>query len=330
MIKMNRRQSSRVVMKDGREPVVAVIIVTWNGKGHTLECLQCVDKLAYPKKKLQLLLVDNGSTDGSQKSIKGFLKRRGKRFLSVRLLELPDNVGAPAAFNRALEMLHPSVQAVWKLDNDVTFEPNYLSMLVKATGAYERVGAVGGRILGVDGAEHEVGAAVRRGPRRWMSTLEYVTARELNINGLSVILGTSCLFPRNVFDRVGLFDEDFFLYYDDTEFCLRLKNHGLGLYVEPLATVIHHRSTSVGRESKIRLSYMVRNHLLLGRRVFHGWDRAAFFGFQIVTFPWRLIRIMMEFRILGASRAARYCSIAFWQGLRGRTGKIVFDEGSDL
>lgn len=286
-------------MKKKSFPVVAAIVLNWNGKEHILRCLKRIDALEYPRKSIQLLVADNGSTDGSQKAIKEFLKRRGRGYLEAQIIELPGNIGAPAAMNRALHQLRTTVEFVWKLDNDVEPQPGSLGALVAMMeGTKDRriVGTVPRFLHSGTGKEEPVGAMVLSPPRLWTKMLDYVSYEEFvrrnPPKGLAMMSGGCCLFRRNVFEQHGYFDERFFLYFDDTEFCLRL--HKRGLRFAPVADefVLHHGSASTSSVPSVRLYYWVRNHLLLGSCYFEGVELLVFYAFQLILLPWKYVRIV--------------------------------------
>lgn len=305
----------------GTAPVVAAVVLTWNGKEHVLRCLRSIEGLDYPKKSLQILVVDNGSVDGSQAAIRAMLNERHE-YLKTEIIELPENVGAPAAFNRALQNIHPDARFVWKLDNDVTLEKNYLRLLVDACHSDTLLGAVGGRILDPQGIDQPVGAVLFPPPKRWLAMLDYRTAAHLEHQPIAVILGASCLFSREVFSEYGLFDERFFLYYDDSEYTLRLKLRGREMIVVSAAVATHHISSSVGRLSGKQLAYMTRNHVLFGLAVFKGPEKVIFVIMQFVSLPWRIFRMNRLFSNVGPIRAARYVVSGFAKALLGRYGEL--------
>lgn len=302
-------------MRKRRAPVVAAIILNWNGRDHLLRCLRSIEGLDYPKKCLQLIIVDNGSADGSQRTVREFLKRKGRRYLKALLIELPRNIGAPAAMNKGLEALHASAEYVWKLDNDVLFGPDYLAILIQLLSSEQDVGAIGGRLVDEGGRDQPSHAVLRKPPRRWTGILEYHVVDPNEVCDTDVILGCSCLFRKEVFRSHGTFRECFFLYYDDTEFCLRLRKYGWRLIISPAAEATHLGYSSVGKGSRVRLHYMTRNKILLGRAIFSGPSKAMFILIQIVALPWYLLRTSLEYSGLPVLIVIEGFVSSFVQGL---------------
>jgi GT2 family glycosyltransferase len=307
-------------------PVVSVIVLNWNGKEHILRCLHCIDALKYSKKRLQLIVVDNGSSDGSQKAIRDFLKQQRAKYLQAKLIKLPQNVGAPAAMNRALDQLHESAEFVWKLDNDVIFAPEYLDVLLGGIQKLDNgpFGGISGMIVGSDDSEHACCAVLHDIPRRYLSILRYHTATDalrglVSSQQIVGLIGPSCLFSRDVFELFGGLDERLFLYYDEIEFCIRLYKENFRFVIEPGARITHIRSASIGEHSLQGIYFLLRNHYLLGLKVFAGWEKRLF----VFSFPlWATIRYLklIRFRDHGVTRSLRTFAYAIRDVIGGTYG----------
>lgn len=303
-------------------PVVSIIVVNWNGREHILRCLKCIHSLNYRHRRIQLIVVDNGSSDGSQEAIRRFLMKHRKSYLKVRFLKLGENIGVPSAMNAGLAHVHRKSSFVWKLDNDVTFPENYLRVLV---GRYERedqnkLGGIGGRIKDRDGVEKSAGAVLKSFPRRWLSMLDYRTASDLQDQRVAMIVGGSCLFPVSVFEKHGMFDERFFLYYDETEFCLRLIKAGRRLVVDPDAVAVHGIVSERENRSTRWIYYMARNHLLLGRCYFEGFERLVFYFLQTCLLPWKYFRMVVQGADSSRTLHRKAFIRAYADFMRGRFG----------
>lgn len=314
-------------MRGRNVPVVAALILNWNGREHLVRCLQSIEGLDYPKKCLQLLVVDNGSTDGSQEAVKGFLRRRGRSYLNSSLIELPRNIGAPAALNRGLERLDRRARYVWKLDNDIIVRPGSLAALVEALekSPLSVVGSVTRLHHGRTDREEPVGAVLLAPPRRWTRILDYVTYDELTRRNrarqLAMMFGGCCLFRRSVLEGQKPFDERFFLYFDDTEFCLRLYKKGLRFVPLENEFVYHAGSSSTESIPSVRLYYWVRNHLLLGSCYFSGLELFTFWIVQVILLPWKYVRILFALRRSGLWIGTKYFVRGYADFLRGRFGQ---------
>ncbi len=279
-------------------PLVTAIIVNWNGKEHTLRCLDSLAHLDYPKTALEILVVDNGSSDGSPDEIeRWFGEHRHQNYRRMKLIGHTFNLGAPAAINSAIRQCDPHSSFIWKLDNDVIVPHDVLRKLVATLEARKStpLGAVTCQYMNAySGAEEPIGSVFCRGLQRWTKVLRAITYTQWRMESseLVMISGGCCLFPKEVFDHAGLFEERFFLYYDDTEFCMRLHKKGYRFSAAPDACIIHCGSASTNSTPGKRIYFWVRNLLLLGHTYFDGIELAFFHALQVVVFPWRFLRIL--------------------------------------
>ncbi len=303
-------------------PLVSAIVPNWNGRKHVLALLRALEALEYPKERLEVIIVDNGSTDGSAEAVEeSFERMRGMGFGRLLLIRNRDNEGAPAAYNRALAEVSAASKYIWKLDNDIVTPPNTLSELISAIEASRDIAGASGRYLNVsEQREDPVGAVFIRGLRRYTKMLRYRTYPDFKSFGqpLAMLSGGCCLFRRAVFDEVGRFDERFFLYFDDTEFCLRLVKRGYRFVAVPSVWIEHRGSASTTRIPHKRLYFQVRNLLLCGDSYFDGWERLLFHTMQILIFPWKLIRIILGYGLTHIVQSMRLVALGYMDFYRAR------------
>lgn len=245
-------------------PKVVVIVLNWNGRALTAECLDSLQKVTYPN--FEAILVDNASTDGSQQFLKELYPR-------VTLLENEANLGFAAGNNVGIrEALRRNSDYVLLLNNDTVVDPSFLSELVKAGEADRRVGILNPKIYYHDrpnvlwyaGGHLSLyrGISVHFGFRQ-VDSGQYDTAREVNF-----LTGCAFLIKRQVIEKIGLLDEIFFCYSEDADWSLRAIRAGYkGLYVP--SSMIRHKigvATKVkGNEFGMRMGtrnamYMVYKH----------------------------------------------------------------------
>ncbi|MFH0991896.1 MAG: glycosyltransferase family 2 protein [bacterium] len=285
-----------------RFPMVCALIPNWNGRQHILACLQSLSGLHYPKECLQVLVIDNGSTDGSVEAIEKFFKEMSLRgFRYNALIKNIENLGAPAAYNQGLRAAHADVEFFWKLDNDVVVAPDCLGEFVRhMLSAPENAAGVTGRYINSrSGREEFSGAIYLQPPRRWTKILHPVTATDIekhrvDCSKLVMISGGCFLFRRSLVEVYGEFDERFFLYYDDTEFCVRLALRGFRFAIIPRCTIHHYGSASSHSGDMIKVYYGTRNHLLFGTLIFQWWERMLFLSLQLAAIPWKLYRVVLQ------------------------------------
>lgn len=284
-------------------PLVYAVTVNWNRRDDTLECLESLCALDYPD--LRILAVDNASSDGSPQAI-------AARFPQVEQLLNPENLSFGGGFNAGIRhALAAGADYVFIINNDTTLAPGSVSALVAqdAPGAgllapviyYAHqpniLWSAGGRTSPYT-LEKNDPLQGRPDPARWPAALEQ-----------DFVTGCCMLLPRRTLERVGLFDEAFRLYYEDSDLCLRVRRAGLRILVVPEAKVWHKVASSSGGSSSPNERYwMARSSLRFFRKHARGRQVPA-------IFLWRLGSALRTTLRLALGR--RWPSLrAYWRGLR--------------
>jgi len=205
----------------------------------TLECLASL--LASSYTALYVILVDNGSTDGTLEAIR-------TRFPTIETIPLGENLGFARACNigirRALDL---GAAYVLLLNNDTTVDPEMVAHLIQAGENFPRAGMLAPLIYYTE-----------ENDRIWSSgfSCHPITLGTHPIRPpydhlpyeVDFLVGCGLLVKRPVFDTLGLFDERFFMYYEDLDLCLRARRQGYQLLTVPRARMWHKVSASVGGE----------------------------------------------------------------------------------
>jgi GT2 family glycosyltransferase len=248
---------SRSASAEGVRVSVAATILSFNSKGTLAQAIQAIRSQSV--KPDQILIVDNGSTDGSVPHIRALS--------GVSCILLPENVGVGAGHNRSWStvLANPDFDFIWALEHDSLPAPDCLERLLQTYGLFFRRGVP---IAAVFPRQVHPGPAdvqpksVREGmspplPHRW---LPYEN-RSLNFNG--VLLSTDAV------RRVGPLREDFFIGHEDREYALRLTEWGFAVLCDPLATVAHRNKGIRKRQlpGVVRLYYGKRNEVYLNAYV---------------------------------------------------------------
>lgn len=211
-------------------PEVSVIIPNWNGKKLLPPCLAGVFGQTFSD--FEIIVVDNGSTDGSVNFVK-------KNYPKVQLIKLPKNLGFASAVNRGIAECKSKYLAL--LNNDARPDKNWLSNLYGEIVSRPEVFAVVPKVINsenkkiIDNAGDKINIIGQAEPRgKGDDASKYDRAGY--IFGAS---GAASLFKREVFDRLGKFDEDFFFYFEDVDFSLRAQLAGYKCWYQPKALVYH-------------------------------------------------------------------------------------------
>ena len=245
------------------DPLVYAIVVNWNRCEDTLECLASLEKSSYGN--LRVLVVDNGSTDGS-------CKRIDEEFPKIQVLALPENKGFAGGNNAAFRHLKDAgADYFFLLNNDAVVEADAVAMLVAMAESAPAIGIVGAKVLqaGNPLLIESVGVSVnvRTGRVKQVGYGEKDAGQYSELCEHEAVNGAAMLLRAALIDEVGFFDEDFFCYFEEVDFCLRAKAKGHRIMYCPDAVVYHKGAASGGgRRSAMQFYYGTRNQLLLARK----------------------------------------------------------------
>jgi GT2 family glycosyltransferase len=235
-------------------PRVDVVVLNWNGWQDTIACLESLQCQDYPH--FNLIVVDNGSTDGSVAHIRQVMP-------TLELVQTGANLGFGGGCNAGIRRaLARGADYVWLINSDATVDPGALSALVRRAGQDPRLGAVGSVLYEADQPERVQlwgGGSVNL----WLGRSRH----RLSPGPLDFISGASVLLRRAALDDIGLFDEaNFFMYWEDTDLGFRMRRAGWQLAVAQDSRVWHKQSASLGRGSPVMDEYFTRSGVRFLRR----------------------------------------------------------------
>lgn len=258
---------------------VFVVILNWNGIKDTLECLKSVRRLQSTGYSLQAIVVDNKSTDNSVATLK---KQKGIRHQSITLLENKENLGFAGGNNIGIRYaLKSGADFVLILNNDTIVDKNLLIRLIEAAEKHKSAGILSPKIYFAEGFEYHKDKYKdsERGKVIWYvgGIMDWNNVVGSNYGVDDVDLGQyhitreidfatgACMFiRRTAIERVGYFDEKYFLYLEDADFSIRAKQKGFKVLFVPDAHLWHKVSQSSGIGSELNDYYITRNRLLFG------------------------------------------------------------------
>ncbi len=222
------------------DPTISIVIVNYNGRRHLPECLKTIMRMNYPKDKLEVVVVDNGSTDGSVE----YLESRWK---SVRLLKNSSNEGFAGPSDDGAAAA--TGEYVVFLNNDMRVDRNWLREML-ATAERTNADCVGSTILNWDGSKIDfIGGGITFYGRGHQYHYNEPAARVEELAGndpeIMFACGGAMLIKRDVFNGTGGFDRDYFAYFEDVDFGWRLWAEGYRAVLSTKSIVYHkHNSTS--------------------------------------------------------------------------------------
>ena len=233
---------------------VSIVIPNWNGREHLPVCLKSLSDQTY--KDFEVILVDNGSSDDSLSYVR-------EHHPHVRVIALEKNVGFAKGANTGIQSSDSEFVAL--INNDIELEPDWLADLVHALQSFPEVVAVNGKMLNyyhrdiIDAAGDELSLNGNAGCRgngeedgEFYDTQCYVFGA----------CAGAAVYRRSLFVDVGLFDEDFFAWYEDVDLDLRLQLRGHKCMYVPTARCYHKRGGTVKMNSPFFVRMITRNNLL--------------------------------------------------------------------
>ncbi len=249
--------------------LVSVVITNYNGELFLSECVDSLLEQSF--KSVEIILVDTASTDGSAELAR-------KKYPDIRLICLDENLGFSAAVNAGVQASRGEYIII--LNSDTRVELEFVAELHKALSEMDDASMAAPKMLfargegiinsmglgySMTGTNHDIGFGLKDGPR--FGSQEWIFGP----------CGGAGMYRRTAIDDVGSFDEDFFMYYEDVDFCFRAQLAGHKCVFVPTARVYHAEGASGGSLPKPRNYYLARNSLnvivknLPGRLLLRHW-----------------------------------------------------------
>jgi GT2 family glycosyltransferase len=223
-------------------PLVYIIVLSWNGKADTLECLESIQNLAYPNAKI--LVVDNASEDGTAETVRSL-------FPWVELICNDSNLRFAGGNNVGIRYsLKRAADYVLLLNNDTVVDRDFLTQLVQKAEEQKQIGIVGPKVY-YFGESKRIWFAGGR-IEWWKGWISHIGIREADecqydiVKSVDYITGCCMLVKREVIRAVGTLDEKFHLYGEDVDWCIRARQAGFKVVYVPSSHIWHKVSTSSG------------------------------------------------------------------------------------
>ncbi len=224
-------------------PRVAIVVLTWNGRNLTMECLASLASLEYAN--AEVIVVDNGSSDGTADAVRAAYGDR------VTIIENAANLGFAGGNNVGIRRaLEKGADCVLLLNNDTVVDPALVGRLVDAITASEHIGIVGPKIYYASPPDRIWFAGgevfLWRGVSRHIGIREKDTGQCDAVRDVDYITGCALMADRGVFEAIGYLDTSYTAYYEDVDFCMRARRAGFRVVYAPTGKVWHKISSSTG------------------------------------------------------------------------------------
>jgi GT2 family glycosyltransferase len=285
---------------------LSIIIVNWNTRDLLIQCLESVFRTVRGV-DLEVFVVDNGSTDGSGRAVK-------ERFPDVRVIENQGNVGFAGANNQALKLSRGKYLLL--LNPDAQVKGKAVEELISFMEAHSKAGISGVQLLNSNGSRQN---SIANFPSLATELLNKSLLRRLfpkkfpgkerNYSEpieVDSVIGACMMVRRQALDQVGLLDEDYFLFLEETDWCYRMKRAGWEIYHVPLAEADHFQGKSAEEaKKKARVEfYRSRYHFFKKNRGPWQW---------FILLIGLLIKLMVEFVLTGIGNLFTFFSVQKWK-----------------
>ena len=253
---------------------IAIVIVSYNSSKDLPECLRSVYSLQSTVYRLKVIVVDNRSSDNSREVV--------KIFKDVELIKNKENLGFSEGNNVGIKLaVKNGADFVLLLNPDTKVDPNLILELLKVAESREKIGILSPKIYFYPDfefhknryKENEKGKVIwyAGGVIDWENILASHRGVDEVDNGqydkmteTDFATGATMMLKRKVFEKIGYFDEKFFLYLEDLDFSIRAKKAGFKIFYVPTAICWHKWARSAGGGSVLQDYYFTRNRLLFG------------------------------------------------------------------
>jgi len=249
--------------RDGVMPAVWCIVLAYNGIDLTLACLTTLRAQDYPN--LHLLVVDNASTDDTVKILLA-------QAPDVELLPAPENLGYAGGNNLGIRhALARGADLLFLVNNDTLLDVHCVAALVEEIQQAPNCGAVGPMVYTWENWRTIASAG---------GVVDWAAADAINVGAgeddrgqyparsVDFVNGCGIMVSKIAVERAGLIDERFFMYWEETDWCLRMREAGLDVRFQPSAKMQHKAPLTWHQQSPLTLYYMGRNRLFFFAR--HG------------------------------------------------------------
>ena len=234
------------------ELTASIIIPVWNGQAHLSDCLNAL--LAQERPPLEIIAVDNASQDGSAQLIQ-------ERYPQVQLIRNPRNLGFSGGCNAGLRAAHGDVLVL--LNQDTVVAPAWLQELLRVLEEDPAVGVVGGKAVYPDGRiQHAGGYVTPRGEAIHYSHGQTDSGYAGENQDVDYVTGAGLAITRRALDAVGFLDEGFWPgYYEDVDWCFRVRRAGFRVVYAPRAVMVHKEASVTATPDHPGLFQIQRNRL---------------------------------------------------------------------
>jgi len=218
-------------------PKVSIIIFNWNGLEDTIECLESLKKISYPN--YEVIVVDNGSRGNDAQVLQ---EKFGDY---IHLIKNDKNYGYAGGNNIGIEysLANSPPDYILLLNNDTVVDPDFLTEMVNVANTDDRIGIAGPKVYYYSFPNCIQSAGGRISTRKGM--IAHIGNKEVDAGQYNVqqtvdyVVGCCMLVKSEVIAKIGMFDESYFCYWDEIDYCVRARRAGFKVVYAPQARIWH-------------------------------------------------------------------------------------------
>lgn len=254
-------------------PLVYIVLVNYNTYRETIECVNSLKKIQY--RRYKIIIVENGSNNNSIEELK-------KEANDCIIIESKKNLGFAGANNLAIKYsVQQNADYVLLLNNDTLVEKDFLNKMLKSIQNENNVGIVGSKIkYYADKSKIWFGG----GEIDWFKFIGVNLEMRNYDNGqcdvekeIDFMTGCCMLIKKDVFIKCGLLSEEYFMYFEDVDFCVKVREEGYKIIYNPKAVIYHKVGLSGGgEESPFALKWCTRNRLFFMNKYSYKVNKISF------------------------------------------------------
>lgn len=300
-------------MQFEEKPLVSIILINYNGAKDTIECVESLSKVTY--KNAKIIVVDNASTDTSLSVLKHYLQQD-----NVIIVESPENNGFSAGNNLGIKRAQElGSDYMLILNNDTLVEPGFIEPLLSTFDVQSDVGCVISKILYASEPEKIWYAGGTYNPWFCRADHEAFNAENNNkrvVKDVEFASGCCMLLSKEAIEKTGLMDEDYFLYVEDTEYSLRLRQAGFKLMYTSDSVIYHKVSATTSAGSDLSQYYTIRNTLYLGKTYSSFMQKLTTLAYNVAFYTHKVITGQYKVKNILAAQ------MDYHQGIVGRSERF--------
>jgi len=244
------------VLVPEKYPFCSILIANFNGKHHLTDCLTSLMKLKYPKDKIEIIIIDNGSTDSSVEFVKN-------NFPKATILQLNKNYGFAESNNKGIKIAKGDFIII--LDNDTKVDEKWLIELVKVALSDKKIGICGSKVLDFNNPQiiqYSGGYLDILGSPYHRGLGELDKKKYDKIEEVFYAFGCSMLIKKEILSQLEyFFDPSYFAYFEETDLCWRIKYLGYKVVYVPTSIVLHKSGATSKKMGDLMILYLYRNKI---------------------------------------------------------------------